>query len=156
MFTRTLTAPNLPVRLVMPVVGRDSALSVSWLTGRQGRKTLQMMGVPDDHIAPPSLAEEAARIASFVDRTDQYNWMIELNGTIVGAIWVDLQHSATVAAPAVSYLVGDPSARGKGAGGGSLAAVADFLSGEGFTRIGDPYTDPGDGLFWQNFAARLG
>jgi len=59
MFARTLTAPNLPVRLVMPVVTRDSALSVRWLTGGQGRETLQMMGVPDDHIAPASLEEEA-------------------------------------------------------------------------------------------------
>src|SRR5262245_29102045 len=135
MFARALTAPNLPVRLVMPVVTRDSALSVRWLTGAQGRDTLRMMGVPDDHIAPASLAEEAARLASFVDRTDQYNWMIELDGTVVGAIWVDLQPSAMLPAPAVSYMVGDPSARGKGAAGASLAAVTDFMSGEGFTTL---------------------
>src|SRR5215469_6425307 len=135
MFARALTAPNLPVRLVMPVVTRDSALSVRWLTGRQGRETRRMMGVPDDHIAPASLEEEAARIASFIDRTDQYNWMIELDGTIVGAIWVDLQPSAMLAAPAVSYMVGEPSARGKGVAGASLAAVTDFISGEGFTTL---------------------
>jgi len=52
----------------MPVVTRDSALSVGWLTGGQGRETLQMMGVPDDRIVPASLAEEAARIASFLDK----------------------------------------------------------------------------------------
>jgi RimJ/RimL family protein N-acetyltransferase len=179
MFARALTAPNLPVRLVMPVVARDSPLSVRWLTGGQGRDTLQMMGVPEDHIAPACLEEEAARIASFLDRTDQYNWMIELDGTIVGAIWVDLKPSATLAAPAVSYMVGDPSARGKGAAGASLAAVADFMSGEGCTTLharalvtnaasarvlfragfacaGDPYIDPADGLFWQNFAGRVG
>src|SRR5215475_5574269 len=133
MFPCALTAPNLPVRLVMPVVARDSALSVRWLTGVDGRETLRMMGVPEDHIAPVSLAEEAARIATFIDRTDQYNWMIELGGTIVGAIWVDLQPSAMLPAPAVSYMVGDPSARGKGVAGASLAAVTDFMSGEGFT-----------------------
>jgi len=178
MFARALTAPNLRVRLVMPVVTRDSALSVRWLTGGQGHETLQMMGVPDDHIAPANLEEEAARIASFLERTDQYNWMIELDSTIVGAIWVDLQPSATLAAPAVSYMVGDPSARGKGVAGASLAAVTDFMSGEGFTTLharalvtnaasarilfragfacaGDPYIDPGDGLFWQNFAGRV-
>ena len=179
MFARALTAPNLPVRLVMPVVTRDSALSVRWLTGGQGRETLQMMGVPDDRIAPASLEEEAARIASFVERADQYNWMIELDGTIVGAIWVDLQPSVMLAAPAVSYMVGDPSARGKGVAGASLAAVTDFMSGEGFITLharalvtnaasarvlfragfacaGDPYIDPGDGLFWQNFVVRVG
>jgi RimJ/RimL family protein N-acetyltransferase len=179
MFARPLMVPDLPVRLVRPVVSRDSALSVRWLTGRQGRETLRMMGVPDDRIAPASLAEEAARIASFIDRTDQYNWMIELSGTIVGAIWVDLLPSAMLAAPAVSYLVGDLSARGKGVAGASLAVVTDFLSGEGFSaeharalvtndasarillragfaRAGDPYVDPGDGLFWQNFARQAG
>jgi hypothetical protein len=72
-----------------------------------------MMGAPDEHIVPARLDDETARIASFIDRTDQYNWMIELDGTIVGAIWVDLQPSATLAAPA------------------SLAAVTDFASGEG-------------------------
>jgi hypothetical protein len=113
MFARALTAPNLPVRLVMPVVTRDSALSVPWLTGGQGRETLQMMGVPADQIAPASLEEEVARIASFLDRTDQYNWMIELDGTIVGAIWVDLRSSAALAAPAVSYMVGDRRREGK-------------------------------------------
>lgn len=135
MFARTLTAPNLPVRLVVPVVTRDSALSVRWLTGGQGRETLQMMGVPDDHIAPASLEEEVARIASFLDRADQYNWMIELDGTIVGAIWVDLRSSAALAAPAVSYMVGDLAARGKGVAGASLAAVTSFMSGEGFTTL---------------------
>jgi len=94
-----------------------------------------MIGVPDDHIAPASLDEETARIASFIDRTDQYNWMIELDGTIVGAICVDLQPSATLAAPAASYMVGDPSARGKGVAGASLAAVTDFMSGRGFTTL---------------------
>jgi RimJ/RimL family protein N-acetyltransferase len=76
-------------------------------------------------------------------------------------------------------MVGDPSARRKGVAGASLAAVTDFMSGEGFTILharavvtneasarvlfragfacaGDPYTDPGDGLFWQNFAVRIG
>lgn len=117
MFVRALTTPSPRVRLVMPVVTRDSALSVRWLSGSQGRQTLRMMGVPDEHIAPARLDEETARIASFIDRTDQYDWMIELDGTIVGAIWVDLQPSATLAAPAVSYTVGDPSARGKGVAG---------------------------------------
>ena len=177
MFVRALTAPDLPVRLVMPVVARDSALSVRWLSGGQGRETLRLMGVPDEHITPASLDAEAARIASFLDRADQYNWMIELDQTIVGAIWVDLQPSAMLAAPAVSYIVGDPSARGKGVAGAALAAVMDFMSGEGCTTLharalvtndasarvllragfagaGDPYLDPGDGLLWRNFAVR--
>ena len=70
MFARALTAPNRPVRLVMPVVTRDGALGVRWLSGSQGRDTLRMMGVPDDHIAPASLEEETARIASFIGRAD--------------------------------------------------------------------------------------
>jgi hypothetical protein len=127
MFARALTAPNLPVRLVMPVVTRDGALSVLWLTGVQGRETLRMAGEPDDRIGPASLEEQAARIGSFIDRTDQYNWMIELDGMIVGAIWVDLQPSAMLAEPAVSYMVGDPSARGKGvAGSGGRADLAEL------------------------------
>lgn len=119
----------------MPAVTRDGALSLRWLSGCQGRETLPMMGVPDDHIVPARLDEETARIANFIDRTDQYNWMIELEGSIVGAIWVDLRSSATLAAPAVSYMVGDPSARGRGVAGASLAAVTDSMSGEGFTIL---------------------
>jgi hypothetical protein len=56
MFARALTAPNLPVRLVMPVVTRDSALSVRWLTGGQGRETHNSLGT----VGEPSEASHSA------------------------------------------------------------------------------------------------
>lgn len=121
--TRVLATPHPWVRLVAPVIARDSALSVRWLSGTQGRDTLRMMGVPEDQILPASLEKQSARIASFISRPDQYNWMIELDGMIVGAIWVDLKPSSMLTGPAVSYMVGDPSARGQRVAGAALAAV---------------------------------
>ena len=177
MFTRVLATPDARVRLVAPVVARDSALSVRWLNGTQGRDTLRMMGVPEREIRPPSLDEETDRVAGFIGRTDQYNWMIEFGGRIVGAIWVDLEPSAMLAAPAVSYMIGDPSARGHGVAGAALAAVLDFMSGQGcpalyaralvtnaasarvllragFADVGDPYLEHGNGLIWRTFVMR--
>ena len=177
MLTRVLATPDARVRLVAPVVARDSALSVRWLSGSQGRDTLRMMGVPEGEIRPPGLDEESARVASFIARPDQYNWMIEFGGRIVGAIWVDLEPSPMLAAPAVSYLVGEPSARGHGVAGAALAAVLDFMSGQvcptlharvlvtnaasarvllraGFADVGDPYLEHGNGLIWRTFVRR--
>ena len=161
-------------RLVMPVVSRDAQLSVQWLNGDQGRDTLRMMGVVEQLIRPATLDQETMRIASFIERQDQYNWMIEFEGHVVGSIWVDLRPAVTLGAPAVSLMIGDPTARRKGVGRLSLHAVTQFmfrqrasqvfaralvsnhrsarlLSCVGFAMLSEPYVGPDDGLHWQNF-----
>jgi RimJ/RimL family protein N-acetyltransferase len=177
MFVRDLETPEPSTRLVQPVVSRDAPLSVRWLAGDEGRETLRMMGVPEELIVPAALDRELARIASFLERQDQYNWMMEFEGDVVGSIWVELRPTPVLAAPAVSYMVGAKAARRKGVARASLDAVAQFIFRQGFTslyaralvinyksaallsragfaRLNESYVDPDDGLHWQNFALR--
>jgi RimJ/RimL family protein N-acetyltransferase len=175
MFVSDLDTAQPSTRLVMPVVDRDAALSLQWLSGDEGRETLRMMGIAEELIRPVTLEEEAARITSFIEGQDQYNWMIELEGQVVGAIWVDLKPAASLGAPAVSLMIGAPTVRGRGVGQLSLHAVTRFmfrqqasqeifaralvsnhksaglLASEGFARLHEPYVDAEYGLRWQNF-----
>jgi RimJ/RimL family protein N-acetyltransferase len=177
MFACHLNTADPSIGLVAPVVSRDASLSVRWLAGDQGRETLRMMGVPGEEIGPITVDEESARIASFMERRDQYNWMMEFKGAVVGTIWVDLRPSSVLPAPAVSYLIGATEARRKGVASASLVAVAQFIFRHGFTRLyartlvinhksaallsrigfvlrDESYIDPDDGLRWQNFVLR--
>lgn len=163
---------NHAVQLVEPDVERDAPISVQWLQGETGRDTLQRMGVPDNDIIEPTLESERGRIKSFLDREDQLNWMIEIDGRVVGAIWVDLKPQGSVKAPAIHIMIGDPSVRGQGIGPQAMQLVIDYLYRQGYSTIytrhradnmpvekmstrlgfvpdGEPYVDS-DGLKWQN------
>lgn len=159
--------------LVNPVVERDARAGVAWLTGEEGRKTLRLMGNPENHIKPPSLDEERDRVRGFITSTEQTTWMVRYRGDIVGAVWIDLHPTRHVPAPAVHIMIGDPSVRGKGIGENTVLAVASLLRGQGdndnlysrhlvsndgaarllakvgFRPLGKPYKDE-DGLEWQN------
>ena len=174
-----MIAPRLVhdnVRLIEPDVERDTLLSMRWLEGEAGRKTLQAMGVPDADIAPPTVEQERARIQSFLDRTDQLNWMIADNDQVIGSVWVDLEPTEHVQAPGVHIMIGDSAARGKGIGPIALRLVLDYLHQQGYESVysrhrpsnsviarvneslglvadGPEYTDE-DGLRWQNTVHR--
>ena len=178
MFVCHLNTADPLIDLVAPNISRDAPLAVRWLAGSQGRETLRMMGIPEGEIRSASLDEERARVAGFMKRQDQFNWMIEFKGGVVGAIWVDLRPSPVLLAPAVSYMIGDLQARRKGVARASLDAVVQFLSRRGFASLyartlvinsksaalltgagfavrGEPYLDPDDGQRWRNFVLRL-
>lgn len=137
-----------------------------------GRETLRLMGVADKDNTPTTLEQEKARVQSFIDRKDQLNWMIELEGQVVGAVWADLQQNGSLPAPGVHIMIGDPAVRGRGVGFATFAVVIDHLKSlgysqvftrhlssnttaeilatkNGFENIGEAYTDE-DGLIWQN------
>lgn len=172
MFLHELSTSNPAVKLVSPNVERDAALGVTWIAGPEGRRTLKLMGVADSENQPSSLEAETARVQGFLDAHDQYNWMINYGGRIIGTVWADLEPASHIKAPAVSIMLGDPQARGGGLGTAALAAVvaelqsrghrtvyarhltgnrasAAMLNKLGFQPHGAPYTDA-DGLHWQN------
>lgn len=179
MFVHEMGTPNPRVRLVRPDVARDAPLSVQWLAGDEGRRTQQLMGIADEHNQPSTLAKEQQRIQDFLDKPTQRNWMIELDGTVVGAIWVDVDPKPDMPAPSIHLMLGDPAARGQGAGSAAFRAVLDWLrtnealyplvysrhlvankpaaallAKNNFIDLGEPYTDK-DGLQWQNASLRL-
>ena len=144
-----------------------------WINSTHGMETLRMMGVPEHSAEPTTLLLEKARIEGFIETRDQYNWMIEVEGDVIGAIWVGLLATCSLAAPAVSIMIGDPAARGAGLGLLCLNAVDQFLfrrgaervfarhlvsnhasarllARAGFVDLDEPYIDQDDGLRWQN------
>jgi RimJ/RimL family protein N-acetyltransferase len=173
MFVTKLSTSNRAVELVEPEVERDSALGVRWMAGSQGRETLKLMGVAAEHNRPSTLEQERRRVIEFLSGPDQFNWMISWQGRVVGTIWVDRRDTGHIKAPAISIMLGDPSVRGHGIGSAAVQAVIEFLHsrgetslrsrhllenhasaklmhGLGFTADGPQYTDPEDGLSWQN------
>lgn len=161
-----------PVKLVEPNVERDAPLSLSWLQGEAGKRTLQLMGVPEDDIKEPTLEQEQNRLHGFLTNKNQLNWMIEYDGAIVGSVWVDLKINHDVPAPSVHIMLGDPRVRGKGVGIAAISAVLRYLESQGnetvysrhlvtndqaqkllndlgFKTVGTPYTDQYDHT-WQS------
>lgn len=130
------------------------------------------MGVTDQKNKPTSLKEEKKRVDKFITGKNQLNWMIVLEGTIVGSVWVDLEATEYLKAPSVHIMIGDPSVRGQGVGRATIEAVIHYLGDKGkktiysrhltdndrirlvfekldFKTLGEPYSDE-DGLVWQN------
>lgn len=165
------------IRLIEPDVERDAPLGFEWLSGEHGRRSLQLMGVPDKDIHSPTLDEEEARIESFIDRTDMLAWMIEVDGEVIGVIEVHLQDSEYLPAPWLAIFIGDRLMRGAGVGTVAMRAVVAWLVEErnvdiifaryrigneasaqlllklGFEEDGVVYTDA-DQLEWQNMIFR--
>lgn len=172
-----LHTDNPLVRLVEPKIERDAPLGVEWLQGDLGRNTLKLMGVSDENNKPTSLDHEKKRVAEFIEKPDQLNWMIEYEGRVVGSIWVDLEPSDSLPSPAVHIMIGDPNVRGKGIGFSATSKVVDYLKESGHTSVysrhlvnnegarnlldmigfkdmGKSYFDK-DGLEWQNVEKQL-
>jgi RimJ/RimL family protein N-acetyltransferase len=164
------------VRLIEPNVERDVELSVKWLSWASGRESLSMLNTKSD--GKPSVDLETERIEGFINRQDQINWMIEHNGEVVGAIWVDLKPSEVIEAPIACLMIGEKESRGKGVGTIATQAVVDWLKGQGekvvysqrvllknerslqmlaklgFEKFGEPFRDD-NGELCQNFKKDL-
>jgi RimJ/RimL family protein N-acetyltransferase len=173
MFTTELLTSDEKIKLVRPDVERDSELGAKWLVGDIGRETLWAMGVPMQKIQPSNIESERERVTNFLSNPAQLNWMIEMSDQVVGSIWVDLDATDYLQAPAIHIMLGDPAARGRGVGPQAFRTVIDYLAkerkvptiytrhlvdnvgaanmiaGAGFQIDGDSYDDQ-DGLVWQN------
>lgn len=161
------------LKLVKPDPNRDGPLSVIWRSGPEGHKTQANMGITPDDIRDRKLDEERTIIQSFLDDANEFVWMLEFRGKIVGSIEVALKPTEYIKAPAVHIMIGDPRARGQKIGKRGLSAVINWLRSErhepsiytrhlidnqtsahllqslGFVHDGHIYTDE-DGLQWQN------
>ncbi len=173
-----LKTKNPNIELVEPDIERDAPIAVNWLAGDIGRQTLRLMGNTDKNNKPSSLDEEKARIKGFIESEEQLTWMISLHENIIGTIWVLTDDTEYVSGPSIHFMIGDPDARGHGAGRAATQAVIDYLREEGkyqhlfsrhlmvnegakkllescgFEKLEEPYEDS-DGLSWQNVALLL-
>jgi L-amino acid N-acyltransferase YncA len=159
--------------LVGPNLKTDPPLAVTWLAGDAGRETLRLMANIDKKNKPSTIKIEKQRVRDFVTSFAQRTWMMNYHGKTVGAVWINLEQTAYLAAPSIHIMIGDPTMRQKGIGGATLRALiqllkqegeyahiysryltanigsAKLLQGVGFTTDQDPYLDA-DGLMFQN------
>jgi len=172
MKVKPLETTSPQVYLIEPAIERDALLGVRWLEGEAGHDTLRLMGVPEKDSKPTTLEDEGKRVEDFITNEDHLNWMIQYEGRVVGAIWVDLVPNEHMLAPSIHLMIGDPAVRGKGVGSASAQAVIEYLQAGGSTKIysrhlidnvavarlqeklgfkkdGESYSDK-DGLTWQN------
>lgn len=177
MKTVTLKTSNPRVTLIEPNIERDAQLGLEWLNSETGRQTLALMGVAEDNNTTTDIETERKRIEDFITKENQLNWMIKLDENVVGSIWVDLEDTNYLSAPAVHIMIGDPDARGQGVGSVSTASVINHLKDigykkvysrtlisnstaskllldGGFKKLGEIYQDA-DGINWQNCVLEL-
>jgi RimJ/RimL family protein N-acetyltransferase len=133
--TENLQTENPDVCLIEPNIERDAQLGVRWLEGQSGQATLTSMGVTDKDNKPTTIEHERERVRDFIERQDQLNWMIEYQGKVVGAVWVDLEQVGKLPAPAIHIMIGDPKVRGKGVGFSASSKVIEHLLSLGFVNI---------------------
>lgn len=169
----TVSTNREDLKLISPDIERDAPLSVAWLAGDVGKETLRLMGNLPEDIKPTSLELERQRVQDFINSDEQLTWMMELDGKVVGSIWVHTTPTEYVNAPSLHLMIGDPSSRGRGVGKDSCRAVieelrrtnsyktlysryitdnkssAALLASLGFEASGEIYVDK-DGLEWQN------
>ena len=135
MKVNNLETKNPHVNLVVPNLDRDPKISLEWLNGVDGATTLALMGNDAIDIKPTTIEHEVKRTEDFINSKDQLNWMIQLDGDIVGAIWVDLLSKEHMLSPSVHIMIGKKDARGKGVGYSSMQSVINYLEHEGFDVI---------------------
>lgn len=162
--------------LTRPDPDRDAPFAFDWFESPHGKETLLLMGNSAHKIKAPSLNEETSRIHDFLrleKENKQLTWTIRYDGKTIGAVWLELQDTDNVKAPAFHIMIGDKSYRGKGFGRAimqemitytkdilkskvlysrhltSNSGIAHLNDTFGFVTDGAPYKDS-DGLEFQN------
>lgn len=152
-----LDTDNPDIHLIEPNVERDAPLGVTWLNGKLGRKTLELMGNSADAIdamLPTTLQDQEEIMTDFIESQNQLNWMIEFQGDVVGAVWADLKPSEHLQSPSVHIMIGDSEVRGKGIGLSSVSAVIEHLGKQGHEKIYSRYRTNNEGS--KHLLANLG
>jgi RimJ/RimL family protein N-acetyltransferase len=123
-----LTYTDGHLRLIEPNLDHAEA-SVPWTSDSQ---VTQYMGGDFDL---PSKEKEVERLLEIINNQDEYNWMIELNGQLIGNVHVDsiAETSAKFSCKAGNFgiLIGDRKFWGKGIGQHVTSAVLEWAFSKG-------------------------
>ncbi len=167
--------------LEKPNPAKDAPFAVAWFAGDTGKGTLLSMGNAESEIVESTLDGETKKLEEFValeEQNKQVTWMIHADDKTIGAVWIELEDTDDVQAPAVHLMIGDGAYRGKGIGAAVLkdtlryaygnlpyadiysrhlvsnAGAATLLKKAGFEPDEKPYNDAND-LEWQNVKLTL-
>ncbi len=127
-YIEVLPYKNGTLNLIEPNLSHADE-SLSWTTDNS---IIQYMGAPFEH---PSKEKEMERIKEILCNTDEYNWMIELNGKIIGNVSINnIQENTTKfnsKAGNYTILIGDKNYWGKGIAYHVGQAVLDWAFSKG-------------------------
>lgn len=162
--------------LVKPDPDRDASFALSWFSPLYGKETLLLMGNPEHSIKESTLDGEKETLIEFLElekKRKQITWMIRVDEKTIGAVWIELEPTENVKAPAAHIMIGDIDYRGRGIGKSVMREMIEYsrnilksqilysrhlrsndtiavlMSSLGFVKDGEPCEDK-DGLLWQN------
>jgi RimJ/RimL family protein N-acetyltransferase len=129
----TYSDTSIHIRLIEPDLSHAHQ-SLAWL---QQRDIGQYMGTDFSKV---SMDTEVERLQDIINTTDEYNWMIEVNGQVVGNVNIsdiDLRTKTdSCRSGSMTILIGDRESWGKGIGQSVNSAVIDWAFHEaGFDRL---------------------
>lgn len=107
------------LELVPPNPDRDAPFALAWFDSPHGKDTLLKMGNSESEIETPTLDGEKSTLEEFIQLerdNKQITRMIQLHGKTIGAVWIELEDTEYVKAPALHIMIGDPNSRGTGIG----------------------------------------
>ena len=164
------------LELVAPNPTRDAPFALAWFDSPDGKDTLLKMGNAESEIETRTLEGEYSILEEFIrleQDSKQITRMIRLKDRTIGAVWIGLEDTEHLKAPALHIMIGDPSSRGMGIGKVVMEAMLNFAQTQlhvnvvysrhltsnrviakvndylGFQKDGNPYTEK-NGQIFQN------
>lgn len=120
------------IRLITPSLDHAPA-SLSWV---QTLDVIQYMGAD---FPSPTLEGEEKRIRDIIANMDEYSWMIESGGSVIGNVFIGSIAEMTAnhgsKAGMLTILIGDKDFWGKGIATSACSVVLDWAKRTGFTVI---------------------
>ncbi len=120
------------IRLIEPGLDHASA-SLKWV---RSLDVIQYMGAD---FPSPSIEGEEKRLREIIANTDEYSWMIESGGRIIGNVNINSIAETTakqgVKAGNLTVLIGDTEFWGKGIATSVCSAILDWAKRSGFRLI---------------------
>lgn len=118
------------VVLVKPDPDRDAPFAYSWFDSDYGKETLLLMGNTEKEIGHPTIEQQREIWESFVKlekEVKQFTWAIQYQDITIGVIWVELEGTFYIDAPAIHIMIGDKRYRRQGIGKLSFCEIIKYI-----------------------------
>lgn len=116
---KTIQTSIPEITLVSPNPERDTPFAYSWFDSDYGKETLLLMGNSETDISKPTLQQQKGILENFIKlekEVKQFTWMVRYNDITIGAVWIELEDTNYINAPAIHIMIGDKDYRRKGIG----------------------------------------
>lgn len=116
---KTIQTSIPEIALVSPDPERDTPFAYNWFDSEHGRETLLLMGNSEKDIITPTIEQQKAILENFIKlekEVKQFTWMVRYGDITIGAVWIELEGTFYIDAPAIHVMIGNKDYRRKGIG----------------------------------------